>query len=77
MTEFEYQCSAARTTLQNLKRTSDEYARVIECLGLHGSLQVGAEPMRNPVALAEVYSRMLVECEAQIRAFRSECAEYL
>jgi hypothetical protein len=77
MTEFEFRASAARCALQSIEHTRDQYVRTLECLGTNGSVRMGTPPVRNPAALSETYSRMLVKCEAHIRAFRAEYAEYL
>ena len=77
MTEFEYQCSAARIALRDIERTRDNYVSIIECLGMHGRMTPYCPVMPRPAALAEVYSRMLVVCEKNIRDFRTEYAHLL
>lgn len=77
MTEFEYQCSAARIALRDIERTRDNYVSVIECLGTHGRMSLSGPVMPRHAALAEVYSRMLVACEKNIRDFRTEYSHLL
>jgi len=66
-----------RESLRILERTRDQYAKVIECHGLYGSVTADSPPIRDVVGLTAAYTKMLVEIDAYIIAFRKECADYL
>jgi len=75
MTELEYRRSAYRVAISAVERTRDGYAEVIRNLGETGRVSPTAPLMPYTAELENLYARMLVAAEDDLRTLRREYAE--
>ncbi len=75
MTDVEYRRSAYRVAIATVERTRNGYAEVIRCLGETGRMTPTGPVMPNTAELSNIYARMLVAAEDDIRTLYREYRE--